>query len=413
MKILYLLNVFPKLSETFILNEITGLIDLGHDIKIIALHNLKEEKVHDKVKEYNLINKTKYLEFYSDWEEKTNKYSKLKVFELGSWALFNSSRLSKEERFKLLDLLYESEPNNEVAFRKFLDCLDIIKIIKEKKIKHIHCHFADENVAIAYIINKVIGIPYTFTTHAYDIFISPDKDIKKWADNAKKVITISEYNKKYMYEKLRIPLEKIEIVTYSKYLNKLKPIKEYRNDPFRLISISRLIEKKGYPYLIKACKILKDKGISFSCDIQGEGKQKEELKELIKKNNLENDIKLGGVFTHEEVLEFMETGSVFVLPCIQAKNGDMDGIPNVLMESMAKEIPTISTKLVGIPELIENNVNGILVPQKNPETLAEAIIKIKNDNEFADRIRKKGRERVMEKFNVEKNVRKLLEVFSN
>ena len=326
--------------------------------------------------------------------------------------MFDDRLIKKEEKLKLLDLCYDKKEGREIALRRFLDILELISIVKERKIEHIHCHFAQENVEMAYLLKQIMGLPYTFTTHAFDIFVNPDKKVEKWADNAKKVISVSKFNKDYMHEKLRIPLEKMEIVTYSKYVDKLKPVEKYIFSPFKIISVSRLAEKKGYPYLIEACKILKNKGIDFSCEIQGEGHLKEELRNLIKKNNLEEEIRLGRALTHEEVLDFIRSGSIFVLPCIVAKNNDMDGIPNVLMESMALEIPTISTHVTGISELIEDGVNGILVKQKNAEELAEAIMEIKNNRELAERIRKKGREKVMEKFNVEKNVHKLAEVFA-
>jgi glycosyltransferase involved in cell wall biosynthesis len=405
MNILYILNRFPKISETFILNEIVGLINLGHKVRIVSLLKPLEKKFHKEIRDYNLIKLTHYLKY------RPGHYSRLKTFEKGIKKFFECKFLTKEQKAQLIYLCYEKKQGKEVAFRKFLDVLNIIKIIRKEKIKHIHNHFAGPNVDYAYVLNKVIGIPYTFTTHAYDIFSEVQKDMKKWANNAKKVIAVSKFNKKYMNKKLGIPLNKIQIITYSKYLDKLKPLKKHRRSPFKIISISRLAEKKGYPYLIEACKILKDKKIEFSCEIQGEGPERKKLEMLIKKYRLKNKVKLGEALTHEEVIEFMKTGSVFVLPCIRAKNGDMDGIPNVLMESMALEIPTISTDVTGIPELIDNNINGIIVPQNNAESLAQAIIKIKNNPDFADKIRKKGRKKVMEKFNVEKNVRKLVRVF--
>jgi len=404
MKILYILNVFPTISETFIVNEITGLIDLGHEIEIISLNRPKQGIIHKRIKDYDLIRRTTYLKFDS------NKYSRLEIFEKATHELFENGRLTTEQKNKLLDLCYQKKQGKEIALRRFLDCLNLIKIIKEKNIEHIHCHFAKENVLMAYAISRMIGIPYTFTTHAYDIFINPNKSLKIWAQHAKKVITISEFNKRYMNEQLGINL-KIEIITYSKYLDKLKPVKEYSVCPFKIISVSRFVEKKGYPYLIEACKILKQRNIAFSCEIHGYGPEKKKLEQLIGKQGLHKDVSLKGELNHEEVIEFIKKGSVFVLPCIKASNNDMDGIPNVLMESMALEIPTIATDVTGIPELIDHETNGIMVPQNDSSALADAIVKIKNDPVFAESIRKKSREKVMEKFNVEKNVKKLVEVF--
>ena len=291
----------------------------------------------------------------------------------------------------------------------FLNCWKIIKIIKNNKFDCIHSHFSFQHINLVCIINQITRIPYTFTAHAADIFIDPNRDIKKWATKAKKVITISKFNKEYMNKKLGIPRKKIDLITCGINLKKIKPIKKYKQNPFRIISISRLIEKKGYPYLIKACKILKERKIKFICEIKGDGPERMKLKKLIQNFGLKDDIKLDGALTHNKTLEFIKKGSVFVLPCIKAKNNDIDGIPTVLMEAMAMAIPVISTKITGIPELIDNKINGIIVPSKNSTALAEAIIKIKNNKKFTEKIRKKSREKIIEKFNIDKNINKLIE----
>jgi colanic acid/amylovoran biosynthesis glycosyltransferase len=411
MKILYFLGAFPKLSETFILNEITELIDLKNQITIISGHKPKEKKIHDKVKKYDLINKTRYLNFYPF--SKTQKYSRLKIFEEGTKELFKNKILTQEQKLKLLKLCYNNKIGREITFKRFLCCLETIKIIKENNIEHIHCHFASENVNIINIINQIQTISYTFTTHAYDIFINPDKNIKKWADNAKKVITISEYNKRYMIDNFGIDKNKIEVIHCGIELDKFSPIKYNNKGTFKILSIARLTEKKGIRYLIEACKILKDKNISFKCNILGDGILKDELQKLIEKLNLNGIVILKGRVTQDEVLKEFENCNVFVLPCVEAANGDKDGIPVSLMEAMAREIPVISTDVTGNPELIENDISGLIVSQKDAKSLAESIIKIKNDNNLAEKIRKKGREKVMKEFNIEKNVKRLKEVFKD
>jgi len=405
MKILYILSTFPVLSQTFILNEITCLIDLGHEVKIVSLYKPKDKKVHEKVKKYNLLKKTYYLI--------DKKYSRLEIFEKGSKELLENKLLSKEEKFKLLDLCYDKKHGREIAFRRFLGCLDVIRIIKEKKIKHIHCHFAKENVKMAYVLNQIIKIPYTFTTHAYDIFIESNKDIKKWADGAKKVITISNYNKKYMNENFGVDEDKIEVIHCGIELDKFRSVDYNKSNKLNILSIARLVEKKGIRYLIEACKILKEKGICFNCNILGDGKLKKEFQKLVNLYNLNRNVNFKGCVTQEEVLREFKKCVVFSLPCVEAKNGDKDGIPVSLMEAMAMEIPTISTDITGIPELIEDGANGIVVPQKDSKALAEAIIKIKDDKDFAENIRKQGRKKVIAKFNIKKNIKKVMKIFKS
>ena len=163
MRILYILGTFPALSQTVVQDEIIELINNKHDISIVALEKFDEPKIHENVKKYKLIDKTLYL-------------------------------------------------TNHSSFMRPLNYLRIINLIKKKKIEHIHCHFAGGNVKIAYNINKLLGIPFTFTTHARDIFVNPDNDIRRWANSAKRLVTIYVVNKEYVHKKLWIALEQIEIV---------------------------------------------------------------------------------------------------------------------------------------------------------------------------------------------------------
>lgn len=406
MNILYILKHFPGLSETFISNEMIELINKGHNISIISLEEINEKKVHGSVKRHGLVERNHLLK-YGYFYPKDGLLSRQEIFEKSVKRMLDDGLLSDKEKIELLHLCYDKKQGKEISLRKFLYYLDVAEVIKEKNIEHIHCHFAVDNVRVAYIINQALGIPYTFITHAYDIFVNPDEDIKKWADSAKKVITVSEYNKKYMVEKFGIEEGKIEVVGCGIELDKLKAV-DFRSDKLNILSIGRLVEKKGIKYLIEACKLLKG---DFECSIIGEGILKEELQNLIKKLDLDDKVHIKGTMVNEDVLDELKKSSVFVLPCIEASDGDKDGVPVSLMESMAMQIPVISTDVTGIPELINNNVDGVIVRQNNPEKLAEAIIKIKDDKEFAERIRKKGREKIMEKHDIEKNVKKLVDVF--
>lgn len=389
------------------MNEITGLIDLGYHVHVISLAPPIMRIPHKHISKYSLLGKTTYVQ--------ATRASLSTLFLKSLSHLKGNSVATIREKLYLLSTCYNHQPGRiglKPALRRFCSCLEILPVIKYRRIDHIHCHFTRQNVHIASVLNKVFHIPYTFTSHAGDIFVAPDKNLKGWAEQAKRVITISRFNTHYMHTQFGIPLEKIVVVPYSKYLDQLTPVQEYSGNPFRIVSVSRLVEKKGYPYLIRACKILKDKGTAFSCIIHGDGEEKTLLERLIQDNKLEHDVLLKGGLAHDEVIRFMKTGSVFVLPCVRAKNNDMDGLPNVLLESMAMAIPTISTRLVGIPELIEDGVNGFLVPPNNASALAEALIRVKENPEFAEQIRQKGRERVLKEFDVHNNVNILVRIWN-
>jgi glycosyltransferase involved in cell wall biosynthesis len=408
MKIGYLLDEFPSITLTFVLNEITGLIDAGRSVELISLRRPNTgEIVHDQYIKYGLDKKIFYLSF-----GKYEKASLVTVFKEVFKNLFVSHILDFRARARLLFLCSNRVLGWELSFKNFLWSLEITEIIKNQDIKHLHLHFASPLVELAYVLHRFLGIPYTFTTHANDIFVKPSHLLSKWTKSAKRVITVSEFNKKYMNAILGIPSDKIDIVSYCIYVDKIEVKKQCPNDPFRIVSISRLVEKKGYPHLLEACKILKARDVKFLCEIRGEGPERSTLERIITTNGLQEEVTLGGFVKHEDVFGFIRSGSIFVLPCVRAEDNDMDGIPNVLMEAMALEVPTLSTDITGVPELIDDAVDGMIVPQNDPRSLAEAILKIRNDPNFAEKIRKNGRTKIENKFNVARNVKLLFEVLA-
>jgi glycosyltransferase involved in cell wall biosynthesis len=180
-----------------------------------------------------------------------------------------------------------------------------------------------------------------------------------------------------------------------------------------ILFVAQLTEKKGTPFLVKACKILKDNCLDFRCTIVGDGPQKPLIKELIKSNKLEDNVQLAGRVFQEELKSYLADADIFVLPCIQKDDGEMDGIPVVLMEAMAMQLPVVSTPISGIPELINDGQNGLLVEQKNPQALAEALQQLCLDTKLRKKLGQKGREKVIKDFNINKTARKLKTLFES
>ena len=410
MKILYILNRFPALSETFILNEIVALIQSGQDVSILSLHRPQPGPVHDRVFRYDLLNKTGYL----DLPVSGAPSGRFRAISNRVGMFLTDRRLTLAQKFRLMPLLFRKTQIRSILDRVFLKTgtlPETMQWIRQNRFDHIHCHFASWNARIAYVFHKVLGVSYTLTTHAYDIFTDYEKDAKLLLDSAKRVVAISEFNKNYMHNRFGIPRSKMDTVYYGIDFENMGPAPAYSVSPLRILSVSRLVPKKGLEYLIEACKLLKTRGVPFTCEIWGEGPMRPVLEKHIREKGLEAHIKLGGAAANEKVLQLIRECSVFVLPCVKAANQDMDGIPFVLMEAMALEIPVVSTDITGIPELIETGVDGVLVPQRDAFRLAEAMMKIAGDTEFAGRIRKAGRQKVAAKFESRKNAAKLIESF--
>jgi glycosyltransferase involved in cell wall biosynthesis len=173
-----------------------------------------------------------------------------------------------------------------------------------------------------------------------------------------------------------------------------------------ILSVGQLSERKGFVPLIQACRRLKDQGYDMVCHIVGKGPQYQELNDLIQELELTDTVTLCGALPHEAVIEKNDQATLFCLPCVMSKEGNLDGIPNVLPEAMAMQRPVISTTLSGIPELVDHEVNGLLVPAGDVDALVAAIARLLDDPALCQRLGKNGRQTVLEKFDIRRNIKR-------
>jgi glycosyltransferase involved in cell wall biosynthesis len=257
-------------------------------------------------------------------------------------------------------------------------------------------------------------LPFSFTAHAYDIFVSPqylDQKLKE----AKFAITVSEYNKRYLIDKYGSSCEKkIHIIRPVVDIRRFtpRPPRGGCQHQLNILSVGRLVEKKGYVFLVEACHILRQRGVDFVCRIAGEGRDRPLLEDAIKRYGLEACVHLLGNLPHEEIQPLLEQATMFVLPCVVARDGDRDAMPQVLAEAMAREVPVISTTAVGIGELVRDEA-GFLVPPRDAQALADAIGRLWSVDEKArEAMGKKGRQIVELEFDPQRAVMKLLSLMN-
>ena len=277
----------------------------------------------------------------------------------------------------------------------------------------IHVHFANIGT-IAGRLSKMLSLPYTLTTHAFDIYQSPDQEeLRKVLDEAESVITISEYNKKYLINESGVK-NQIDIIRCGIDLEKFNPKREQDiNKRIQLFTTSRLVEKKGMKYLIKAMPIVKKAIPNCELIIVGSGPLFSSLNKLISNLEASNYIQLLGNVTDQELIQYFGNADIFILPCIIANDGDRDGIPVVLMEAMAMKLPVISTNVSGIPELVENGVSGVLVPPNKENCIADAIIDLCVNKDLRIKMGIKGRKKIESEYNIVFEVEKLIKVFNS
>ena len=401
-KIGYLLKTYPRLSETFILNEILELERQGVSLHIFSLRQPpRDMKFHPAVEKVRA--KVTYIPSILPEFSWKNLWSLLGE----NWQLFRHNPQYHINALKFYFSRPEPPRRNE-----FLQAGYLAWQLKKLGIAHLHAHFANVPTSVAEIVDSFGLINYSFTAHAKDIYLSEKEVLNRKIKKAKFVLTCTKYNSEYL-QKISTSHTPIYLSYHGLDLDRFQPniIGEKDGELPLLLSVGRLCEKKGFPYLLQACQILKQKGCQFHCKIVGYGPMKEELEKLIETLEIGDIVSLVGQLAQDEVIKLYAKADIFALPCKITDEGDRDGIPNVLIEAMAMEVPVVSTDISGISELIEHKVNGILIPEKDPKALADELEQLLTQPQLIQQLKKSSRNKVLRQFSLDKNIKQIKDLF--
>ena len=400
-RIAYLAPEIPALSATFVYNEIIEMENEGLIITPISVHIPSSPACDATLR--HLTDSTNYL------------YQKSILKFILTFIKFLLKRPKKI--LAALQLLFKDLQGNKLPLKRkigliyrFLASCTAAEILLSQKCEHIHAHFAHVPTDIAMYAAEVAGVTYSFTSHANDIFVH-NWLLKEKIDRSKFAVTISEFNRNFIakhcdnHKKIHVIPCGISGLRFNTQTNKIL------NSPFTIGILGRMVEKKGFDIALEAAKILVETGMKFSLLLAGDGPLKEALHRKVLEQDLSNQVKFLGPVPHEDVPNWLKTIDVFVLPCQMDSKGDMDGIPVVLMEAMAAGVPVISTWLSGIPELINNYNEGILIPPREPKALASSITKMLSETDFRNRCIINAADKVNHLFNININTRVLAKLF--
>lgn len=281
---------------------------------------------------------------------------------------------------------------------------------RPESVAHIHSQWAHSCGTIAMYGAWLLGVPFSFTGHATDLF----RDRCALEDKIRRadfIVCISEFHRRFYLEHGARP-EQLFIAYCGINPEWFYPPEQKHppEQPYRILSSGRLVEKKGFGYLVEACRILADRGERFECVIGGSGELEGDLRSQVERLSLTDRVTITGkALLQEKIIEFMHGGDVYVLPCVWASDNDVDGLPQMLMEAMACGLPAISTRLVGIPDLIRHEETGLLVEPNDPVELADAIARLMRDRPLGTRLANAGRRWVEEQFNLRTCLEPLIE----
>ncbi|MEW5901669.1 MAG: glycosyltransferase, partial [Acidobacteriota bacterium] len=390
----YVVKMFPRFSETFILNEILELERQGLEVEIFSILPPTEGRFHPRLAKLRAgiryLPTSGYLEFWNSLRQ-------------------TRARLQHRKRAYGQALWHALGLPTEAGLKYFMRASFIAESSLDLQLNHLHAHFADEPALVAMYASIMTGIPYSFTAHAKDIY---HQDVhwsllRDIAMNSAFLVTVSRANRDYLRKNLPPSAWAKIICLYNGVnLDVFLPPKARRKDNVAL-SVGRLVEKKGFRYLIEAIGILKRQGFNVDCRIIGDGEEKNALRSLISQLNLGQTVKLLGGLPQDGVLKHMQEAAVFVLPAVIAEDGNRDALPTVLLEALATGLPVISTDVVGIPEILDHGNCGLMVTQRDPEALAQAMVAALRDSRLRQSLSRAGRAKVEKDFDIRRNVFRL------
>jgi colanic acid/amylovoran biosynthesis glycosyltransferase len=318
-------------------------------------------------------------------------------------ALFNAL-FGKRENFR----------NRLVAFVHFWVACIWARSLLGKDISLIHSQWIHSGGTVGMYGAWLLGVPFSFTGHAADLFrerVALEDKIRR----AVFVVCISEFHRKFFLDLGARPEQLLIVycgidVTHFTPLLPARPIGQVPH----IVSSGRLVEKKGFLYLLEACSVLAKRGVSFRCTIGGNGPQEAELRQKIVQLDLQDQVAVTGQpLTQEELPDFLRSADVYTLACVWAKDGDVDGLPQMLMEAMACGVPAVSTNLVGIPDLIVDGKTGRLVEPNDAIQLADALQDILKNPADGARMGAAGRQVILQKFEISQALAPLIQQFQH
>ena len=387
----YLLKRFPRLSETFVLNEMLELQRQGVALRIYALTDPLESQVHPEAA--RLQTDVVYLH---DPRRRLRSWFRL----LGGALLQALSHPRGGLRVLwALCRVHRSIP----SLRHAIEGLWLARDLRQNGVGHVHAHFIHSPAAVTYLAFLAGGPPFSVTAHAKDLYTTLPRNLRIRAHAARFLITCTRFNAAHL---AGLVSARTQVVYHGTDLQRFSPDRSHV-EPQRILSVGRLVAKKGFKDLVDALALLQSKGLRIRADVYGGGPLRPELEARAHRLGLDGRLTFHGARLQDEILAAYRRATVFVLAPVVTNDGDRDGIPNVLVEAMASGVPVVATKISGIPELITDGIDGLLVNEHDPAALAGAIERVLIDSELAEQLGRAGRRRVEREFDLVANTQRL------
>ncbi len=395
MRVGYVLERFPSLYQTYVLDEMLELERLGFQLVVYAMGTSpRGAAVHERVAALQapVIVAPSF---------RRSPFSYLKGAQ--SWFRHPQAALPRLAKSAL-------GPRRRTAIQSLLRAAYLASSARQQGIGHFHAHFATGANVVAWQLGQLLDRPFSFTVHAADLFARPVL-LCESLRASRFVVTVSQYHREFISHVCGGSSNgKVQVIHAGIRPGAFRTERPARSGHPRLLTVGRLVKKKGHRYLIEALAQLGAEGYDFEGVIVGEGPERSHLALLIDRLGLAGRIHLLGALPSDQVRDLYASSDIFVLPCVVARDGDRDGIPVSLMEAMASGLPVVSTPVSGIPELVTEDV-GRLVPPRDVGTLAEALRDLMKSPDLREALGRRGQAAVEAGFDVRANSERLAALF--
>ncbi len=402
----FILKGYPRISETFIAGEIGLLESLGFDIHIISMRQPREAFTHECVKRIRA--QVSYLPEHLFRALPRLLYHNLQLF-------LKHPRRYRAALRHLRERLGGSSSAKASVKHLLQGGLLVHAVLPRTHIAHFHAHFAHSPSSVAQYASILSGLPFSFTAHAKDIYTQkPERLAAKMAE-AHFVVTCTRYNREHL-QKLAaahgaaIPVECVyHGIDLSLFAMNGRPVEAA--PPYEILTVARFVAKKGLFDILRALEQLAEEGLALRWTVVGEGELRGELEQAVAASPLRDRVTLAGALAHEDVLQLYRKAHCFALGCKIARNGDRDGIPNVVAEALAMGVPVAAPAVSGVPELVEHEHTGLLAAPEDPASLAQAIRRCCEDAALRAVVIPAGRAKVETVFDNTRTIRELAKIY--
>jgi glycosyltransferase involved in cell wall biosynthesis len=422
----YVLKGFPRRSETFIASEIHRVEQLGVDVRLFVL------KLADEPDRQPVVDRIQAVPAYLPATTSLSASSalpwlvrNLRPFlpAIGAVARRRPLGLARATGMALAQAVRARRhllaAPRKIYLKELLLAVALAqRVLDDPAIAHLHAHFAHGSSTVTWLASTITGRPFSFTGHAKDVYsdeLNPAGLLTRKATAASFVVTCTEANGRHLRALgTSTPIHVIHHGLSSDFATLTAEATARRRGPvLRILGVGRLVPKKGFDTFVEACAHLRELGVPFEAFIAGEpGDHEPVVRALVAAHRLERHVTLLGPLTPRQLYDEYRRATVFSLACRVVDDGDRDGIPNVLVEAMACATPVVTTDISGIPELVHDGTNGMLVPPDDPLALAKVWAHLGEDEALATRLGEAGRSTVLEQFDGDRLARDLVRVLA-